>query len=95
MAAECLPPAVAQEKIEQAAYRAVSCLNAEKDLESGYKPFSIAPPILLAIDFVQSEMAEKAAIMPGAQREGRRVEYLSGDMPMALRAFRTLLSLAR
>lgn len=95
MAAECLPPAIAQEKIEQAAYRAVSGLCLERDLERGLQPLLIPSPIYLAVDFVQSEMAEKAAIMPGTQRDGRRVEYLADEMLIAYRAFRTLIALAR
>ena len=95
MSAECLPPAVSQERIEQAAFRAVSRLCLERDLEQGYKPLIISLPVALAVDFVQSEMADKAAIMPGARREGRRVEYVASDMPTAHRAFRTMLALAR
>lgn len=95
MAAECLPPAIAQERIEQAAYRAVSNLSLERGVEESYRPLVINSPITVAIDFVQSEMAEKAAMMPGAQRDGRRVEYLADNMLTAYRAFRTLVALAR
>ena len=49
----------------------------------------------LAVEFNQSEMADQAAILPGAHRSGRQVEVTLRDMPEAYRAFRTLLALAR
>ncbi len=95
MAAECLPPAISQLIIEQAAYQAISRLVASKIMGEAIKPMTISPPIDLAVDFVQSEMADKAAILPGARRIDRRVEYRSGDMLKAYEAFRSLLALAR
>ncbi len=35
-------------------------------------------PITMTIDFVQSEMADKAALLPGARRADRRLEYTRG-----------------
>jgi D-aminopeptidase len=49
----------------------------------------------MAIDFVQSEMADKAALLPGARRMERRVEYSAADMVTIYAAFRTALALAR
>lgn len=90
-AAECLPPLAAQERIREAARRAVA------SLKEGIAPKSlqVKTPITLAVDFMHSEMADKAALMPGASRSSRRVEYTAADMPTIYRAFRTLLALAR
>ena len=91
MAAECLPPAVSQARIQEAAFRAIGRLQAGQ----APQPLLIAPPLHMEIDFVQSEMADGAALLPGAERSGRRLKYTAPDMPTLLRAFRTALSLAR
>jgi D-amino peptidase len=92
MAAELLPPAATQELIEQAAWRAVTRLVSG----AAPAPYRLTPPIHMAIEFVQSEMADKAMLMPGALRaQDRRVEYTADDMLTIYRAFRTLLALAR
>lgn len=91
MAAECLPPSVAQAKIQAGARQAVTRLkNGQAN-----SPLNIQPPINLAIDFVQSEMADRAAILPGATRSGRRLQYTAQDMPTIYAAFRSALALAR
>src|SRR5512135_2087284 len=92
MAAECLPPSVASERIQTAAERAV------KRLANKQAPavFRVETPIVLVLEFVQSEMADRAVVMPGASRlEDRKVQYTAGDMPTAYSAFRSLASLAR
>jgi D-aminopeptidase len=92
MSAELLAPEVAQEKIKAAATRAVQRLEKGQAPE----PYRIQTPVQIVVEFVQSEMADKAAIFPGAVRgEDRRVEYVAEDMVIAYRAFRTLLALAR
>lgn len=91
MAAELLPPAVTQEMIQAGAKRAVQRLvNGQAP-----QPLRLQPPITMAIDFVQSEMADKAALLPGARRVERRVEYTAADMVTLYAAFRTALALAR
>ena len=91
MAAEVLPPAVAQQKIQAAAQLAV------KRLAKGQipKPLLMPDPITLAVELVQSEMADKAALLPGARRSGRRIEYTAHEMISIYAAFRTILALAR
>jgi D-amino peptidase len=92
MAAECLPPAVSGRLIEEAAKRAV------QKLKNGQapSPFKIESPITMILEFVQSEMADQAMIMPGATRlEDRKVRYVAEDMVTIYFAFRTLLALAR
>jgi D-amino peptidase len=91
MGAELLSPEVAQAKIKGGAERAVKCLKQGQ----APSPLKVSPPITMAVEFVQSEMADKAALLPGAQRRGRRVEYTAEDMITIYRAFRTLLALAR
>lgn len=92
MAAECLHPQVARQMIQACAARAVSRL---RDGQAP-APLKITSPIQMAVDFVQSEMADKAMLLPGAQRrEGRRVEYQASDMLQIYAAFRAMLALAR
>jgi D-amino peptidase len=91
MAAELLPPAVSQEKIVAGAKRAVQRLASGE----APQPLRLPTPITMAIDFVQSEMADKAALLPGARRKERRVEYSAADMLTIYTAFRTALALAR
>jgi D-amino peptidase len=91
MAAELLPPAQAQALIQAAARSAV------KRLAEGRapQPLRLPAPVHMAVEFVQSEMADKAALLPGAKRSGRCVEYSADDMVTIYAAFRTLLALAR
>jgi D-aminopeptidase len=52
-------------------------------------------PVTVTIELVTSDMADRAAIVPGARRlEGKRVELAADDVPSAYRAFRTAVSLA-
>ncbi len=92
MSAECLPPAVTAPMIEAAAQRAVTRLvNRQAPV-----PFRLELPINMVVEFVQSEMADRAMIMPGACRlEDRKVQYSAADMLTAHFAFRTLRALAR
>jgi D-amino peptidase len=89
-AAECLPPEVTARLIQEAAARAVSRLAAGQ----APAPFCPQPPITIAVEFIRSEMADAAMLLPGARREGKRVEYTAEDMPGAYRAFRALVELA-
>jgi D-amino peptidase len=92
MAAECYPPAVTAKLIEDAAKRAMKKLAGKK----APKPFKVKAPIKMILEFVQSEMADKAMIMPGAVRlNDRKIQYLADDMVTAYFAFRTLLALAK
>jgi D-amino peptidase len=92
MAAELLPPQAAHKRIEDAAKRAVQKIKKKK----APAPFMVQAPITLAVEFVQSEMADKAAILPGASRkEDRKVEYSADDMLTIYRAFRSMVMMAR
>ncbi len=90
-AAECLHPTASAELIEQCAARGVDHLLSEVPP----RPFRLEPPITVTVEFVKSEMADAASLMPGAQRaEGRCVTFVARDMPEAYRAFRSLVGLA-
>ncbi len=92
MAAECLPPEVTRQHIFAAARRAVQRL-ATGDIPA---PLRLEPPVTLAVEFVTSDMADRAAILPEANRlEGKRVELVAGDVVLAYRSFRALVALAR
>jgi D-amino peptidase len=92
MAAECLPPEVAQRAICAAAERAVGRLQAGE----APPPLRFEEPLTVAIELVHSDMADRAAILPGARRlTGRRIEMVADDAPTAYRAFRAAVALAR
>jgi len=91
MAAECLSPEVTQAAIYSAAVQAVSCLRAGE----APPPFRPQTPVGIAIEFVHSEMADEAMILPGVSRpEGRRIEFTADDVPTAYRLFQAAVSLA-
>ncbi len=91
MAAECLPPKVAQERIYRAAVRAVQRLRAG----DAPQPMRLQPPITVTIELVTSDRADRAAILPGARRlDGKRVEVVVDDAPTAHRALRAAVALA-
>lgn len=88
--AECLTPEVAQKLISEAAKRAV--LN----LKRGHapEPFIIDTPVLVTVDLMTSDMADRALRIPGAQRDGNRVSVETPDMNAAYSAFRTIVGMA-
>jgi D-amino peptidase len=91
MAAECLPPKVAQERIRAAGKRAVQRLATGH----GPNPLQLQAPIQLTIELVTSDMADRVAILPGADRaEGKRVEFVAQDALTAYRLFRSAAALA-
>jgi len=92
MSAECFPPSVTASLIEEVAKRAVINLKSKK----APKPIKVTKPINLTVKFEQSDMADRAALMPHAIRTiERRVEYVGPDMVTIYLAFRTMLALAR
>jgi len=91
MSAECLPPSETQEKICEAAARAVQRLKAGQ----APPPFRLPPPVTLVVDFVSSDQADRANLLPGAHRtSGRQVEFSAPDMLAAYQAFRSMVLLA-
>lgn len=90
MAARCLPPEVAREKVYEAARHATAQLRHS----DGPDPYRPSMPVTITIEFPKSDMADRAALLPGARREERRVSYTADDMLLAFRAMRSALALA-
>ncbi|MBI3763102.1 MAG: M55 family metallopeptidase, partial [Chloroflexi bacterium] len=89
--ADLTPIPVAQEKICEAAARAVTRLRNG----NAPKPFVIPPPVKLTIEFARTDFADRAQLAPGAQRfDGRKVEVTLPDMIGAYQAMRALVMLA-
>ncbi|MFC1878811.1 M55 family metallopeptidase [Chloroflexota bacterium] len=89
-AAECLPPDAAQSIIHESAIQAVARLAKGQAPE----PLQVATPIQMALELTTSEMADNAALLPGACRTGRTIEYTAEDMPALYAAFRSAVTLA-
>ncbi|MBI5296659.1 MAG: M55 family metallopeptidase [Chloroflexi bacterium] len=89
-AAECLSPQLAQQEIFTAAMRAVSRL----ELGDIPDPFIVDLPAQMRIEFVASDMAERAALIPGLRRDGTRVSYQAEEMLSAYATFRAAVDLA-
>jgi D-amino peptidase len=92
MAAQCLPPKVAQQLIHEAAIRAVERLRNGQAPE----PLRLELPMTLTVELLSSDMADRAQILPGARRlAGKKVEVVAENARDAYRAFRSLIALAR
>jgi D-amino peptidase len=85
-AAKSVAPAVACERIRSAATAA---------LRRTHQPFTFDPPILLEVDFIESQMADMAELVPGSSRRGgRTVGYEGEKYPEVFRAWRAMYNLA-
>jgi D-amino peptidase len=92
MAAECLSPEAAQRRIYETAQRAVERLRQGQ----APQPLRLEAPVRVAVELTSSDMADRAAILPGVHRpEGKWVEFSADDAPSAYRTFRAVLALAR
>lgn len=90
MAADCLPPQITEELIQKAAVQAVKRLQAG----NAPKPFVIAKPVQVTIEFNTSDQADQAAIFPGATRlDGRRLTFRCKDMLAAYLGFQAAVAL--
>jgi D-amino peptidase len=79
-AARNLAPSVARERIRAAA---------KVSLQRKHPLFTFPAPIRLEVDFIVSQMADMAELVPGATRlEGRTVSYTSNDYLEVFRAWR-------
>lgn len=88
--AECLAPQITQKMLTDGARRAV------QNLKRGHapEPFVLDAPILVTVDFMTSDMADRAMRVPGAEREENRVSIEAPDMAAAYAAFRALVGMA-
>ena len=89
--AECLPVAEAQRRIQDGAAQAVRAFQSGR----APAPLQISTPVTVGIEFIYSDMADKAILYPGAARDGRRVDLSAANMPSAYRAFRAAVALAQ
>ncbi|MFZ2097255.1 MAG: M55 family metallopeptidase [Anaerolineales bacterium] len=90
MAAECLPPQVSEELIQKAANQVVKRLKAGK----APAPFSVSSPVRITLDFISSDQADQAALLPGSKRvDGRRLTFTAEDMLAAYAAFQAAIAL--
>lgn len=48
----------------------------------------------MTIEFPTSDMADRAVLLPGAEREGRQISYSAEEMLLVFRAMRAALALA-
>ena len=88
--AECLPPGITQPMIEQCARRSVQRLARKEAIP----PFSLKSPITITVELQGSDMAYRAALLPGVIREDRKLTIRAEDMPRAYSAFRALVLLS-
>jgi D-amino peptidase len=85
-AARSVAPAVACERIRSAAAAA---------LRRTHKPFTFEPPIVLEVDFIESQMADMAELVPSSTRSGGRTVAYTGEVyPEVFRAWRAMYNLA-
>jgi D-amino peptidase len=90
MAAECLPPQITHQLIQKTALKAVSRLK-QGDAP---KPFVVASPVHVTIDFNSSDQADQAALLPNSTRlDGRRLTFSEDDMLKAYFTFQAAVAL--
>jgi D-amino peptidase len=89
--AECLPPVVTAELIEQGTKSAVQKLRRKE----ARAPYRLSAPIQVSVEFKASDMADRAVAMPGAKRSDLKVSTTAPDMPAAYLGFEALVELAR
>lgn len=90
-AAECLTPEATQQLLCEGAQRAVREFKAGK----APAPLNAGAPVTVGVEFFNSDMADKAMLLPGSSRvDGRKIEFVSPDMPAAYKGFRAAVMLA-
>jgi D-amino peptidase len=85
-AAQSVAPMVACERIR---------VGAAAALRRKHVPFTLKSPIRLEVDFIMSQMADMAELVPGSSRTGgRTVSYAADDYREVFRAWRAMYNLA-
>jgi D-amino peptidase len=85
-AARSVAPAVACDRIR---------LGAAGALRRRHSSFSFSSPIRLEVDFIESQMADMAELVPGSSRTGgRTVSYTADEYREVFRAWRAMYNLA-
>jgi len=89
--ASCLPLEKAQALIRQTAFEAVSAYLRGDCPE----PLKMETPVQVTLEFFNSNMADSAELLPGAERlDGRRIRFTAPDMLAAYRSARAAVNLA-
>lgn len=91
LSAECLPPVVTAELIEQGT-KAVLQRFQRNDSPAPYTP---ALPIRVTVEFKSSDMADHAAAAQDVSRDDLKISFSASTMPKAYVAFQALVDLAR
>lgn len=87
-AAKTLVPSEAQKQIRTNTATALK-------KPGNFKPYKMDAPFVVEIDFLYSNQAENAALVPGVERvSARTVRYTQPDFISAFRMFRALVTLA-
>lgn len=90
-AAECLPLAEAQARIQEGAQRAVHRFREGQ----GPRPLRLETPLRVQVEFLATQMADGAMLLPGAERvDGRTIAFTAPDALSAYRSFRAAVALA-
>lgn len=89
--AECLPPVVTAELIEQGTKTAVQRLRRKE----GAAAYVLKGPIQVSVEFKSSDMADRASALDGATRADLKVSLTRPDVPGAYRGFEAMVELAR
>lgn len=85
-AARSLTPTLACERIR---------VGAAAALRRSHQAFALTAPIRLEVDFVETQMADMAELVPGSVRTaGRTVSYAGDDYREVFRAWRAMYNLA-
>jgi D-amino peptidase len=91
-AAECLPLEAAHMRLRETAGRALNRVRSDMSLQ----PYKVQPPILVVVEYVTTEMADRVSLLPGTTRlDGVRVQFTAPDMIWAYRWFRSALTVAQ
>lgn len=88
--AECLPPVTTQEMIEKGVKEAVQRLARKEAVTA----FHVKLPVQLTVELQTSDMADRAAMMPGVARDGLKLSFTAGTVTDACAAFRALVALS-
>jgi D-amino peptidase len=92
MAAQCLSPEISGQRIQDAAQQAVIRFQRGE----APNPLQVETPVRIAIELVSSEMADRVAVLPSAERvQGKRVAFHVADAVTAYRTMRAAVALAR
>ena len=86
----CLPPVIAQGMIRETVKKAMIGLK-NGDAPSAYV---VPKPVQIEVEYISSDMLDKAVRIPGSKRKGNRLLMSSPDMLSAYISFRAAAGLA-